>query len=191
MENNPVRYSDAELLEFKEFIDQKIETAKEQIQSLSNRAENISESNGNDGDWIDSSSNMQDLNMLYAMIGRQRKHVQDLENALFRIRNKSFGICTVSGQLIDKRRLMAVPTTSKSLVAKMDIPEKRKREAVERRKTTSTKTPTSFSRVIKRTGGNPMSKPVVAKDNFLDQEEDDFDFEEMNNIMDGSLENDE
>lgn len=56
--------------------------------------------------------------MLNNMAIRQRMYIKDLENALIRIRNKSYGICSISGQLIDKKRLLAVPTTTKSLEAK-------------------------------------------------------------------------
>ena len=187
MENNSNvinRYSDEELLEFKKLIDQKIESSKNQLRSMVDRIENISESTGNDGDWMDDSSNLQDLDMLNSMIGRQRKHVQDLENALIRIHNKRFGICIITGQLIDKRRLMAVPTTTKSLEAKTTIPEKRARE--EKKKTTTSKTPTSFSRVIKRTGGVPAVKPPVEKDDYFDDDDDELD-DELNETEDLDL----
>ncbi|MFK7772881.1 MAG: TraR/DksA family transcriptional regulator [Saprospiraceae bacterium] len=177
MENNSNainRYSDEELLEFKNLIDQKIAGSKNQLRSMVDRIENISESTGNDGDWMDDSSNLQDLDMLNSMIGRQRKHIQDLENALIRIHNKRFGICIVTGQLIDKRRLMAVPTTSKSLEAKTTIPEKIAREeAAKKKKIVTSKAPASFSRVIKRTGGVPTVKPAVERDDYFDDEDED------------------
>ena len=56
--------------------------------------------------------------MLNNMANHQRKYIQDLENALIRINNKSYGICVTTGELIDKKRLMAVPTTTKSVTAK-------------------------------------------------------------------------
>lgn len=189
------RYSDEELLEFKKLVEQKIENSRKQLQSMTDRVENISEASGNDGDWMDDSSNLQDLDMLNAMIGRQHKHVRDLENALIRISNKRFGICVVSGKLIDKRRLMAVPTTTKSLEVKITIPEKIKRAAIEKKKSTTTKASASFSRILKRTGGKSTSKPALEKDNYFDDEDDDIDvelgFEDSKNIIDGSLENEE
>lgn len=201
MENNSTainRYSDEELLEFKELVEQKVEGSRKQLQSMEDRVANISESSGNDGDWMDDSSNMQDLEMLNAMVGRQHKHVRDLENALIRINNKRFGICVVSGELIDKRRLMAVPTTTKSLAAKTTIPEKMKREAIQKKKSTKTKAPASFSKIIKRTGGTLSSKPTLEKDNFFDDEDDDKDDDfneietiDLDSIVDESTETDD
>ena len=177
------RYSDADLLEFKNLVNQKIEAALKQLQSMTDRIQNISEASGNDGDWMDDSSNMQDLDMLNVMIGRQRKHVRDLENALIRINNKRFGICVVTGELIDKRRLMAVPTTFKSLAAKTTILEQMEKEVTERKKPVVSKGPTSFSKVIKRTGGTPTVKPIVGNDDFFDDEdEDDDDFDDTEDI---------
>ena len=175
MDNNPAvtnRYSDQELEEFKKLVEQKIEIAQKQYDSLAERVENISESSGNDGDWMDDSSNMQDLDMLNAMMGRHRKHIQDLENALIRIHNKRYGICVISGQLIDKRRLLAVLTTTKSIAAKNVGPQKTNFGASEKRKIALSKTPQSFSRIIKKTGGTPAVKPKVENDNFFDDEED-------------------
>lgn len=178
------RYSDLELMEFKNHIEQKIETATKQLNSILERVENISEAQGNDGDWMDDSSNNQDLELLYGMVGRQRKHLRDLENAMIRIHNKNYGICVVSGQLIDKRRLMAVPTTTKSLEAKNTLPEKAVKES-ETKKPSASKAPSSFSRVIKRTGGTPIPKPKVEEEDFFDDEDDDMnltlDFEDTEN----------
>lgn len=182
------RYSDQELEEFRILIEQKIELAQQQYDSMSERIKNISESNGNDGDWMDDSSNLQDLDMLNTMMVRHRKHIQDLENALMRIQNKRYGICVISGQLIDKKRLLAVLTTTKSIEAKnMDIP-KGKFEAFERRrKNPISKGPQSFSRIIKKSGGKAAIKPKVENDNFFDDEDDDLGFD-LDNIIDDSIE---
>lgn len=173
MQNNPTvtnRYSDQELEEFKKLIEQKIESTQQQYDSLAEIVKNISEMSGDDGDYMDDSSNMQDLDMLNSMMGRHLKHIQDLENALIRIHNKRYGVCAVSGQLIDKRRLLAVLTTTKSIAAKTtNVNEKPK---TPKRKTTSQK-PQSFSRIIKRTGGTSAAQPKVEKDNFFDDEEED------------------
>jgi len=55
---------------------------------------------------------------LTTMASRQKKHIQHLENALIRIENKIFGICRVSGNLISKERLKAVPHATLSIDAK-------------------------------------------------------------------------
>ena len=80
----------------------------------------ITENNNDDfaKDITDFSSIQSELEMLNNMANHQRKYIQDLENALIRINNKSYGICVVTGELIEKKRLLAVPTTTKSVVAK-------------------------------------------------------------------------
>lgn len=122
MSNMVVRYSDADLAEFKEIIDKKLEEAISNLNSLQDQileiTENTSDEHG--GDWMDDSSINNEMEMLNNMAIRQRMYIKDLENALVRIRNKSYGICSISGDLIDKKRLLAVPTTTKSLSAKAE-----------------------------------------------------------------------
>lgn len=114
------RYSDTDLAEFKAIIEGKLAKANEQLRSLREQILDISENSGDGfgGDWVDDSSYNTEREMLHTMANRQKKYVQDLENALVRIRNKNYGICAVTGELIDKKRLIAVPTTTKSLNAK-------------------------------------------------------------------------
>jgi RNA polymerase-binding transcription factor DksA len=121
-----VRYSDAELEEFRVVVEKKLELASEQLESLKEQILEMSEKTGDDhgGDWVDDSSINNDMEMLNNMAIRQKKYVQDLNNALLRIKNKAYGICVITGELIDKRRLMAVPTTTKSLSAKTDLRRK-------------------------------------------------------------------
>jgi RNA polymerase-binding transcription factor DksA len=138
MENEVVRYSDAELDEFKVLIETKLERASTHLSGLQEQileiTENTSDEHG--GDWVDDSSINNDVEMLNNMAIRQRMYIQDLENALVRIKNKTYGICSLTGQLIDKRRLLAVPTTTKSLAAKVaeqvPAPEKKERVEIER-----------------------------------------------------------
>ncbi len=122
MSNMVVRYSDADLAEFKEIIEKKLEDAISNLNSLQDQileiTENTSDEHG--GDWMDDSSINNEMEMLNNMAIRQRMYIKDLENALVRIRNKSYGICSISGDLIDKKRLLAVPTTTKSLSAKAE-----------------------------------------------------------------------
>lgn len=114
------RYSDDELKDFKNTIDTKLEKARSQYASLKEQLKDITENNNDDfaKDITDFSSIQSEVEMLNNMANHQRKYIQDLENALIRINNKSYGICVVSGELIDKKRLMAVPTTTKSVSAK-------------------------------------------------------------------------
>ena len=97
------------------------ELAGLRIYDIANRVlvemrENMSDEQG--GDWFDDSSIHTEIEFLSKMAERQRQHLQGLEMALVRIKNKSFGICTVTGELIDKQRLLLVPHTTKSVKAK-------------------------------------------------------------------------
>jgi len=118
--NVTTRYSDEELKEFKLLIDTKLEKAREQYANLKEQLKDITENNNDDfaKDITDFSSIQSEVEMLNNMANHQRKYIQDLENALIRINNKSYGICVVSGELIEKKRLLAVPTTTKSVIAK-------------------------------------------------------------------------
>ena len=120
------RYSDEELAEFQAIIEKKIGQTEEQLESLKEQIREISENTSDEhgGDWVDDSSISADIEMLNNMALRQQKYLRDLNNAMLRIRNKVYGVCVVTGELIDKRRLLAVPTTTKSLTAKTDIRRK-------------------------------------------------------------------
>jgi len=169
MTNSVVRYSDAELAEFKELIDKKLATSREQFQSLQDQILEITENSSDEhgGDWVDDSSINNDVEMLNNMAIRQRMYIRELENALVRIRNKSYGICTVSGELIDKRRLMAVPTTTKSLAAKtvQQQPPERKTVARTNRQARpkATDSPKVFTKIIRKPSAD-KPKPALLDD---------------------------
>ena len=128
------RYSDQDLQEFKAHIEKKLEKANNDLVFMLDQIENITEAMDGEGGRVEETSNTVNLQMLNTMTGRQRQHIRDLENALLRIQSKSYGICSVTGELIDKRRLLAVPTTSKSLAAKNAAAEMEK----EKEKSTQT-----------------------------------------------------
>ena len=115
------RYNDQELQEFKELILKKLESAKAELKDLSESANN---SNGTD-DTGSVYKTMEDGSSTFLkesnsqLAGRQRKFIDNLEMALLRIENKSYGICKVTGKLIAKERLMAVPHTTQSMEAKL------------------------------------------------------------------------
>ena len=170
--NEIVRYSDADLAEFKVIVEKKLEKAKEELEYLQEQILEISENSSDDhgGDWMDDSNINNDIEFLNNMAIRQRKYIQDLENALVRIRNKTYGICMVTGKLIEKRRLLAVPTATKSVEAKAVLatpPGKKKvveedpEEKEERKKKLSkAKTePKIITKVIKKPS-KPVAKPV-------------------------------
>ncbi|MFM9945178.1 MAG: TraR/DksA family transcriptional regulator [Bacteroidia bacterium] len=115
------RYNDIELQEFKELIIKKLESAKSELKDLVESANN---KNGTDDTGSvyktmedGSSTLLKESNSQLA--GRQRKFIDNLEMALLRIENKTYGICKVTGKLIPKERLMAVPHTTQSMEAKL------------------------------------------------------------------------
>jgi DnaK suppressor protein len=116
------RFSDAELQEFKELIQKKIAEAREDLELLNNE---LSHKDDHGTDDTSRSFNMMEdgaetfsREMNAQKAARQEKFVESLEHALMRIENKSYGVCKVTGKLIDKRRLQLVPHTTLSIEAK-------------------------------------------------------------------------
>lgn len=173
MSQDPQRFSDEELEEFRVLIEKKLEKAKAENKISQGRLDELEEHADSDrSDYIDDSSNAYDVEQLNTMVFRQLKHIQDLENALSRVKNRNYGVCVVTGQLIDKRRLLAVPTTTKSLEGKaaMATPEKPapapKKPAVPGEKRIITK-------IIKK---KPVDgKPAAPIDDDYDMDDDDMD----------------
>ena len=120
-----VRYSDADLVEFKELIQRKHEAAKKELgylQGLITRKDDMG-GDGDDGRYMtmeDGSISME-REQLSQMASRQITYIDHLEKALMRIENKTYGVCRVTGKLIDKARLRAVPHATLSIEAKMGI----------------------------------------------------------------------
>jgi RNA polymerase-binding transcription factor DksA len=115
-----IRYSDEDLQEFKVLIEKKLVQAQEELDTTQRQIDDLNENGFNQqgGDWYDDSTAHTDLEMLQRMLTRQQRHVQDLKNALLRIHNKTYGICTVTGNLIEKERLRLVPHATKSVDGK-------------------------------------------------------------------------
>ena len=115
-----IRYSDDDLMEFKAIIDDKLVKAQEELDFTQKQIDELNENGFNQqgGDWYDDSTAHTDLELLQRMAIRQQRHIQDLRNALLRIQNKTYGICTITGQLIDKNRLRLVPHATKSIDGK-------------------------------------------------------------------------
>jgi RNA polymerase-binding transcription factor DksA len=175
------RYSDEDLQEFKVLIEGKLEKARSQYVSLKEQLKDITENNNDDfaKDITDFSSIQTEVEMLNNMANHQRKYIQDLENALIRINNKSYGICVVSGELIDKKRLIAVPTTTKSVTAKtqaemkdVQVPKDRNRgfddleEAEEEKpvRKAEPKKPTIITKVIKKSSSSKVASDIDDED---------------------------
>lgn len=116
------RYSDEELEEFKQITLSKLELAKRDYQQM---MDTLSNKNGNDVDdtmptykILEEGSMTQTKEELTTMAARQQKFIQALQAALVRIENKTYGICRVTGKLIPKERLRAVPHATLSIEAK-------------------------------------------------------------------------
>lgn len=116
------RYSDEELEGFKQIILSKLELAKRDYQQM---MDTLSNKNGNDVDdtmptykILEEGSMTQTKEELTTMAARQQKFIQALQAALVRIENKTYGICRVTGKLIPKERLRAVPHATLSIEAK-------------------------------------------------------------------------
>lgn len=112
------RYSDEELKEFDILLDEKLEKAREQMQFYLNQLKELSESPDSKIKGLDDGISTSEMERLTAMAGRLKKHIQHLENAKIRIKNKVYGICRVTGKLISKERLRAVPHATLSIEAK-------------------------------------------------------------------------
>lgn len=117
-----VRYSDEELQEFKALILDKLEKARAEYENY----RGIVMNNGNN-DVADTSptfkvleegSATRDKEEAARLAERQRKFIQHLQNALVRIENKTYGVCRITGKLIPKERLRAVPHATLSVDAK-------------------------------------------------------------------------
>ncbi|KAA8485847.1 TraR/DksA family transcriptional regulator [Arcticibacter tournemirensis] len=124
MENNgKTRYSDAELQEFKEIILEKMRVAKEELgslaQSLSNPNLNGTDDTAGTYKTLEDGSATLEKEQINQLAARQKKFIENLEAALVRIENKTYGVCRETGKLIPKERLRAVPHTTLSMEAKM------------------------------------------------------------------------
>ncbi len=122
MENELVKYSDADLAEFKEVILKKLDKAKNDLELIKSAYMNDL-NNGTDDTsptfkaFEEGSETMsKEANSQLAI--RQEKFIRDLKNALFRVENKTYGVCRVTGKLIPKERLLLVPHATMSIEAK-------------------------------------------------------------------------
>jgi len=118
-----VKYSDAELKEFKDLISKKLDAAKKELVYLQGIITRKDELGGDNDDarymTMEDGSVSMEREQLGQMASRQITFIDHLEKALMRIENKTYGICRVTGRLIDKARLRAVPHATLSLEAKL------------------------------------------------------------------------
>ena len=121
MVEEKIRYSDADLAEFKEIIIKKMDKAKSDLELIKSAYMNDL-NNGTDDTsptfkaFEEGSETMsKEANSQLAI--RQEKFIRDLKNALFRVENKTYGVCKVTGKLISKERLKIVPHATMSIGA--------------------------------------------------------------------------
>ncbi|OOQ60412.1 TraR/DksA family transcriptional regulator [Mucilaginibacter pedocola] len=121
-EQNKTRYSDNELQEFKTLIEHKITLAREELGELA-ASLSLANSNGDDaaiaGKTLEDGSATYEKEQINQLAVRQKKFIEQLEAALLRIQNKTYGICRVTGKLIPAERLRAVPHTTMCMEAKL------------------------------------------------------------------------
>jgi DnaK suppressor protein len=122
-EKEKTRYSDADLQEFKQIINTKLESARAEFgkmqKSLQNPNENGDENTSNQYLTLDDGASTFEKENLNQLAARQKKFIDSLEAALIRIENKTYGVCRVTGKLIQKERLKAVPHATLSMEAKL------------------------------------------------------------------------
>jgi RNA polymerase-binding transcription factor DksA len=120
-----MRYSDGELVEFRELIARKLEAAKKELSYLHGLITRKDEMSGDETDnrymTMEDGSLSMEREQLSQMASRQIDFIDKLEKALIRIENKTYGICRVTGKLIDKARLRAVPHATLSMEAKVGM----------------------------------------------------------------------
>lgn len=120
-----VRYSDEELAEFKELILKKLEEARKDYdllkQTLANTDNNGTDDTSPSFKMIEDGSETLSREETAQLAARQEKFIKHLEDALLRIRNKTYGICRVTGRLISKERLRLVPHATLSIEAKQQM----------------------------------------------------------------------
>lgn len=117
------RYSDAELKEFKGLIIGKLDEARAELINLNaaiiSANENGTDDTGASFKMLEDGSDTLAKEEAAQLAARQKKFIEQLEAALVRIENKTYGVCRVTGKLIPKERLRAVPHTTQSMEAKL------------------------------------------------------------------------
>jgi RNA polymerase-binding transcription factor DksA len=116
------RYTDSDLKEFQGLIDEKLKTARENYdelqRALSHQDDNTTDDTSPTFKMMEDGSETMSREETAQLASRQEKFIRNLENASLRIKNKTYGICRVTGKLIPKERLRLVPHATMSIEAK-------------------------------------------------------------------------
>jgi RNA polymerase-binding transcription factor DksA len=124
--NSPmIRYGDNELNEFRELINKKLDAAKKELAYFQGLITRKDDSGGDNGDGrymtMEDGSLSMEREQLSQMASRTITYIDHLEKAIMRIESKTYGVCRMTGKLIDKARLRAVPHATLSLEAKLGL----------------------------------------------------------------------
>ena len=117
------RYSEEELKEFEDIINEKIDKAQNELtmlkESLSRSNDSGTDNTSSHAKVLEDGADTAEKENLSQLAARQQKFINSLENALIRIKNGTYGLCIETGRLIPKERLRAVPHTMLSIEAKL------------------------------------------------------------------------
>ena len=117
------RYSEEELKEFEGLINAKLEKARGELnyikESLTRSGDSGTDSTFGNVKTLEDGADSAEKENLNQLAARQQKFITNLENALIRIKNGTYGICSETGKLISKERLRAVPHTTQSIESKL------------------------------------------------------------------------
>ncbi len=118
------KYSPEELQEFEFLINQKLDKARNELsilrQSLTRSTDEGTDFTHANVKTLEDGADTAEKEQLSQLAARQQKFINNLENALIRIKNGTYGICVDTGKLISKERLRAVPHTMHSIEAKLN-----------------------------------------------------------------------
>jgi DnaK suppressor protein len=123
MSQESMRYSQEDLAEFELILKEKLTNARKEVafikETLSRRNDSGTDNTASSAKVLEDGADTAEKESLNQLASRQLKFIQQLENALIRIKNGSYGVCIASGKLIPKERLRAVPHTQHSIEAKL------------------------------------------------------------------------
>ena len=117
------RYSEEDLKEFQELISQKLEATRSELnyikETLSKRNDSGTDNTSGNSKLLEDGADTSERENLSQLAARLQKFIQQLEAAMVRIKNGTYGICKDTGKLIPKERLRAVPHTQQTIEAKL------------------------------------------------------------------------
>ena len=123
MSEERTRYSEEELKEFETLINEKLEKARNELrilkETLNRSNDEGTDSTSGNTKLLEDVADTAEKENISQLAARKQKFINNLENALVRIKNGTYGVCSVTGKLISKERLRAVPHTTQSIEAKL------------------------------------------------------------------------